>query len=436
MPVVRWYGKHTEFFGSTFVEWLAWGLAVFLVLFPKGGLKVGPIPLTWGYGLLGVTLILGLPFWILGNSARVSRGSLAVFSCLVPLQLLFIYSVLVNGIDDFGFALSDFVAFFVLPVAFLIIFPKFLGKIRMEHLLRMIRWLIFLAAAYGIFLFWWRLATGKYIEIPFLTVNADDLGTLDTKYNSRPDGLFKLISTYNNGNQYGVATLLFLPLFDMCEHSRLRKLIVRVALMLTLSRTVWIGLILNEAIDIFRYVRHDLVSSQRLSVRCSTFFRVGRLALLSAVVLGMTFLFSGVSFLFDSSLGGRTEYFDHLGQLTLLPSQPVAQFAEIIYLSALTMLGWAGLATILLLFCSPLLISIFFSELRRTAIQAAALQGLVLYIALAAMDGALNYIPTMAFYWFLWMLLIHCGEDYATGARDKNALRVNLPRTLLSAGGQ
>ena len=150
----------------------------------------------------------------------------------------------------------------------------------------------------------------------------------------------------------------------------------------------------------------------------------------------MTFLFSGVSFLFDSSLGGRTEYFYHLGQLTLLPSQPVAQFAEIIYLSALTMLGWAGLATILLLFCSPLLISIFFSELRRTAIQAAALQGLVLYIALAAMDGALNYIPTMAFYWFLWMLLIHCGEDYATGARDKNALRVNLPRTLLSAGGQ
>jgi len=88
----------------------------------------------------------------------------------------------------------------------------------------------------------------------------------------------------------------------------------------------------------------------------------------------------------------------------------VAQFVEIIYFSALTMLGWSGLVAVVLLFCSPIVLAIRFEELRRTPLQVAALQGLMLYIPLAAMDGALNYIPTMAFYWFLWMLFIYGGS--------------------------
>jgi hypothetical protein len=411
MLIFRSHGKQKEFFGSTIVEWFAYGLAVFLILFPKGGFKAGSVPLTWGYGLIGIALIFGVPLWLLRFSYKVPRGIVWLFLSLAPLQFLFLYSLLFNGIGDFGFALSDLVAFFVLPVAFVVIFSQFLSGIRMERLLVLARWLVFLAAAYGIFLFVWRLTTGTYIEIPFLTVNLDDVGTLDSKYNSRPGGLFKLISTYNNGNQYGVATLLLLPLYDAFEHSRLRKLIVRVALVLTLSRTVWVGLILNEAFDIGRHLLEDLKSSRRssirLSVRYSTLFGFSRLALLSLSVLGMTFLFSGVSFLFDSSLGGRTV---ETGPSTILPSTPVEQFVEIIYFSALTMLGWSGLVAVVLLFCSPIVLAIRFEELRRTPLQVAALQGLILYIPLAAMDGALNYIPTMAFYWFLWMLFIYGGS--------------------------
>lgn len=414
MLIFRQYGKQRELLGSTVVEWFAYALAVFLILFPKGGFKAGSVPLTWGYGLIGIALMVGVPLWLLRISPRVSRGVFGLCLSLAPLQFLFVYSLLINGVADFGFALSDIVAFFLLPFAFVLIFSQFLPKIRIERFVALARWLIFLAAAYGIFLFVWRLTTGKYIEIPFLTVNLDDIGTLDSKYNARPGGLFKLISTYNNGNQYGVATLLLLPLFDAFEHSRFRKLLVRVALVLTLSRTVWLGLILNQAFDMGRYLLEDLKSSKkfsiRLSVRYSTLLRFVPLAVLSAGVLGMTLLFSGVSFLFDSSLGGRTVYFEAAGPLTVFPSEPVAQFAEIIYFSALTMLGWAGFAAIVLLFFSPVVLAIRFEELRRTTLQVAALQGLILYIPLAAMDGALNYIPTMAFYWFLWMLFIYGGR--------------------------
>lgn len=277
----------------------------------------------------------------------------------------------------------------------------------MDRLLTLTRWLIFLAAAYGIFLFIWRLTTGKYIEIPFLTVNLDDVGTLDSKFNSRPDGLFKLISTYNNGNQYGVATLLLFPLYEELEQSSLRKLIVRVALVLTLSRTIWVGMILNEFIDILSHVVRDIKNTSRLSLKMPTMLRSVRLAGMAGIVLGMTLLFSGISFLFDSSLGGRADYLVTLTHVTWLPSIPVDGFAEIVYFSALFLFGVTGLLALLLLFTAPLILFFSFKSLRQSSIQIAAVQGLTLYIFLAAMDGALNYIPTMAFYWFLWMLLLY-----------------------------
>lgn len=426
MLTARWHRNQVKVLGSTVVEWMAYSLAVFLVLFPKGGFKAGPIPVTWGYGLIGLAMFLGLPFWLIRSSSRISRGSLSAFLCMAPLQALFLYGLVFNGVESFGFAISDIVAFFVLPFAFLVIFPQFLPQIRMERLLSIARWLIFAAAAYGIFLFAWRFLTGSYIEIPFLTVNVGDVGTLDEKFNARPDGLFKLISTYNNGNQYGVATLLLLPLFDAVDHSRWRKLLVRAALVMTLSRTVWIGLVLNEAIDLVRHLGHDLFFTPRFSVRYSSLSRFGQLTLLSVLVLGMTYLFSGLAFLFDSSLGGRTGLLENFNHATLLSTAPIGPFGEIIYASAAYMFGWAGVAAVVLLFCSPLFLVFAFKELRSTPTQIVACQGLILYIPLAAMDGALNYIPTMAFYWFLWMLFIHGGNNRAAYARNENVLRPNM----------
>lgn len=407
---------------------LAYFLAVFLVLFPKGGFKIGSVPFTWGYGALGISICLGALFLPPKDAFRVQRGTAAAFLCLLPLQLFLLYSLAANGAADFGFALSDIVSFFVLPIAFLAIFSQFLPKISLERLLSFVRWMVFLAAAYGIFLFVWKLVTGSYLEIPYLTVNIGDLGTLDDKFNSRPGGLFKLISTYNNGNQYGIATLLLLPLFDLYETNWFRRLVVRAALVLTLSRSVWVGLVIYEGLDVLRLAIFDS-SFRRFSVGRGTIVRLLRLAFTCIIVGAMTILFSGLSFLFDPSLGGRAEYLESVGRLTVLPAIPLDNFLEVIYYSALSMLGVGGLAAIVLLFCSPLLLAAAFKELRRTSIQVAALEGLVLYIALAGMDGALNYIPTMAFYWFLWMLFIYArgqGSDGRTAAlTDMHARRVS-----------
>lgn len=383
---------------------LAYFLAVFLVLFPKGGFKIGSIPFTWGYGVLGISICLGAIFLPSKDPFRIHRGTVAAFLCLFPFQLLMLYSLAANGTGDFGFALSDLVVFLVLPIAFLAVFSQFLPRISLDGLLSFVRWMVFLAAAYGIFLFAWKLVTGNYIEIPYLTVNVGDVGTLDDKFNSRPGGLFKLISTYNNGNQYGVATLLLLPLFDLYEKNWFRRLVLRGALVLTLSRTVWLGLLIYEVLDVVRLAIFD--SSIRGAIKARFF----RLTFTAIIVVACTIVLSAlseVSFFLDPTLGGRTEYLDTLTRFTVLPEVPLNNFLEIIYYSALSMLGALGLAAIVLLFCSPMFLATVFKELRRSSRQVAALEGLVLYIALAGMDGALNYIPTMTFYWFLWMLFLY-----------------------------
>ena len=71
---------------------------------------------------------------------------------------------------------------------------------------------------------------GKFIEIPFLTVNAGDYGTLESTKHINRGGYLKLISTYNNGNVYGVATLILLPLvFEArtCSDGRKIRFVLR-----------------------------------------------------------------------------------------------------------------------------------------------------------------------------------------------------------------
>ena len=87
--------------------------------------------------------------------------------------------------------------------------------------------------------------TGKMIEIPYLTVNIADYGLDENKYNLRFGFLMKLVSTYSNGNVYGAATVILLPLFDQIESKKAFRALVRVALFLTLSRTAWFALIFD-----------------------------------------------------------------------------------------------------------------------------------------------------------------------------------------------
>jgi len=383
-----------------------WFLTVFLVLFPKGGIKLGVLPLTWGYMFMAVTTPPLLVVRLLSFDLRFPVRLWAVVAALIPIQLLCIYAMVFYGFQNLAFASSTLTGLFFLPWIFLLIYPPFLQYIDGERFARYFRFCVLGAAIWGIFLFFYHPLMGRYVEIPYLTVNVDDYGQLEeTKHIAR--GLFfKLISTYNNGNLYGVATLILLPLYNHFEKARWRRWTVKIALLLTLSRTVWAGLVAAELIPVAalllrQYETFPRVYLGRASKRVVTL--VGTIVLIFSALL---FNSSKLSFLFDSQLGGRSSMFLASTHSTLLPSKALFGFQEVLYASAASELGYAGFVALTLVLLGPILLLFVDASALESPARRAALKGLVLYAVLAASDGALNFIPTMAFYWFVYMIYL------------------------------
>jgi hypothetical protein len=396
-------------------------LVVFLVLFPKGGIKFG-VPLTWGYMLLALLIPPMLLIRLFVLQLRFRKATLLAAASLFPFDLLFVYSFLHNGVGQLGETISDVTSFFALPVAFLLIFPAFLKSVDGELLDRLLRFCMLSAALFGIILFVLYPITGKLIEVPYLTVNADDYGLIETTKHINRGAFLKLISTYNNGNLYGAATLILLPLYDRLEKKLWRRNVLKLALILTLSRTVWFGLIAEQMLS-FAYIG---VKSVRTFPRvpAGTTLRRGGVLVVTAVciVAGLLLTNGSFGFLFDSSLGGRSATLAaQVHGITWLPSEPVGAFFEVVYASALAGYGVLGLLSFILIFVGPILLFAANPAIAGNPLRLAALKGLILYILVSCVDGAINLIPVMAFYWFAYMIFLE-GWPARHPANSSNAV--------------
>jgi hypothetical protein len=386
-----------------------WILMIFMVLFPKGGIKAGTIPLTWGYLFVGFTIPLLLGVRLLALPLRLPERTLAALAILVPMQALFIYAYMVYGVADPGLAISNFLAFFFFPPVFLLLYAPFLEFVDGVQLSVALRYCILFAALWGMFLFFLHPITGHYVEIPYVTVNAADYGEIEkTKHIAR--GLFfKNISTYNNGNIYGVATLILLPLYNYLEHSRWRRVAIKLSLLLTLSRTVWMGLLANELLPLIGQLSWQLRTFPRIRLE-----KTGRrlVALAITVVLifaALLFNHSGagaLDFLFDPTAGGRTAYILNAKPFEWLPPMGLGGFSEVVYLAVLQEFGYLGLMAFVLIMVSPLLLLLIDRTALASPTRVAAMQGLLLYAIVAVSDGGFGYIPIMAFYWFVYMIYL------------------------------
>ena len=373
-------------------------LVGFLLIFPKGGIKLAGVPVTWGYLALALA---AFPF-LLGVLSRQSGGftrvRLVPIALLLPFQLVVVLALLLNGSATLGFSISLVVTFFFLPLIFVLVLGFYLDGTDIEFVLRLVRIGVLAVAVYGIFLFVFKLQTGRFIEIPFLTVNAGDVGSLEDKFIDR-GGIFKLISTYNNGNIYGVSLLILLPLYAWLEPSLLAKSVVKLSLLLTLSRTVWVGLLLFELV-------HRLYV-QRLSVRTLTVLLCSVLLFALGVWYALDLMGRGGAFLLDRNLGGRIGQLASLESISIFPVVEFAGITEIVYLSVLYNFGLLGLVLFLVGLATPMILH-FLRVLPHghTSYKRSLSAGLILYLVVAMSDGAILYIPVMAMYWFVVSLLL------------------------------
>jgi hypothetical protein len=343
--------------------------------------------------------------------ARLVRRQVVALGTVVPFALVFLYMLVGYGASTSyqrNGAVSTGIGLIFMPILFLWFYPPLLPLLDRDKALTCLRYCILIAALFGIFLFFWRPFTGINIHIPFLTTNGDDAGDPAATSNNTRGFFFKLISTYNNGNIYGAATLTLLRLFDVATPRRWERWAVRTALFLTLSRTIWAGLIFNEILSLGAAMLSQAQSFPRL--------RLGRAAkvTLAAALLGPLFIAasqflqrSEASFLLDPTLGGRTSQFQHLGSVPFfLNGQSAFMLTEIVYLSAVNLFGYVGGIAIALVLLAPLGILLLDRRALQDPVRRAAFKGLVLYAFVSTSDGAIGLIPVAAFYWFAYMIFL------------------------------
>lgn len=369
-------------------EYLFFIGVLFLILLPKGGFKIAGIPITWGYLYLGFLFLLSILIILDKRRFLVSSKHFLCWAATLPFVIYFSINLLFTGYDgSFGNLIAFYVSFGFLPLLFYIFLSSFLKKINQEFVENLLTNAVFWISLYGIILFAFKQITGSYIEIPYLTVNADDLGTLEGKYNMR-GSLYKLISTYNNGNIFGVCMLMLFPIFHKQNVSKIKLGIVILALLLTLSRTVWLGLL-------FYFV---LIYRDRVFKLVKVYAFLGLILFVFATFLmNRYFQYGSLSgFILDSNLGGRISQIKQFTGLSFFGSQTFDFIEEIVYLSIFKQLGIVGLILFLISFFSQIYVAL---STRNNNYP--YLLGSLTYLFVCLSDGCMLYIPTLAFFYFI-----------------------------------
>ncbi len=367
-------------------------LFIFLFVFPKGGIKINDIPITWGYLLLAVTALLSF----FSSPKKLHYPQLMALICMIPFMLVFLSCLLFYGFEDLSLFLSFLTSMVIFPIVFFITLSDAIYRVEMERFFSFLKKGMLFVASFGIFLFVFRIFSDHFFTIPYLTINAADSGLLETEKCIDRGGFFKLISTYNNGNLYGICLLLFLPLYNLVEKSALKKIIVKTSFIFTLSRTVWIGLFFAELI----YLVTMKLSPHEKRKHIFTYF-----FLLVLTFLTVEYFPFQQSFLLDQNLGGRADQLNVFSNLTYFPTKPFFQIEEMVYLSMLDQFGIVGLICFLIAMIGPIFTAIFLRKSRLQKNHIAIALGLITYLFISISDGAIMLIPTMCFYLFLASLM-------------------------------
>jgi hypothetical protein len=376
-------------------------VVVFLVALPKSGFYIGSTPV---YGLYLIILFLTPALLILRLNTPVKRigSQLPSALAIAPFWAVWLATELFIGHENVGYLGGHLFVFILIPVFFYLLSLLYNGQTQ-ATIFRTLILCIRMVAAFGIVSFMNTVLTGDYLNIPYLTTGGGDDTLSVWQRNNQRGELFKLVSTYNNGNIYGLCMAMLTPLYFRLEHRAFFKAILVASMILTLSRTVWLLTILallmtyGQGLTLRRFIA--LVASILICATAAVF--------LSANYLG------GDRFLMDSSLGNRDKFFWMLDDFHLMPQEPISAITEIPYLSIYHDFGLIGLVCFTLFFISPLLLgspSPF--SIRLDPYRRAVNAGVLIYLFASLSDSALLFVPSFSCYGFLAFLKLSLSRQH------------------------
>jgi hypothetical protein len=373
---------------NSFFSTLLLGIFFINFLFPKAGFKIDDLPITIGYLLILFSTI----FFLFSFLAHLKKEHFLFFLAWLPFQLFSFFQFVVYPIKELGYFFSFLIHFFFFPFYFYILVQGSFGYLDHKRWVCYLKRSFLFLALFGVFLFFYKIFTGVFLEIPGLTVNFNDLGTLEEEKFIDRGGIYKLISTYGNGNLYGICLLFFYPLYLHEEKKPYFRFLVRVSFILTLSRTVWIGCLFCECLDLLRSFHWKKIGS--------ILFLLVSMGLIDRA---LSLLMAQDEFAFDPNLGGRATQLETFYTLTLLGHGGFDGIYEMVYLGLLHHFGILGLFAFLFAYLFPIAYTVCFKSI--SPYQTSLIIGLTCYLFLSLSDGAILLIPTFLLYYFAVILL-------------------------------
>lgn len=370
-------------------------IIITMIAFPKSGIAIGSIPLN----TITIVIMLFTPILLLIFSfkkiKKANKNDIYLLT-IIPFIFLYLIITLSNGVENYGEYLGTLFSFIVAPIFFFLLFkltPENTIKKNYALLVLSIRFI----AVYGIINLSIKQLTGDFFEIPGLTSTYGALVPLDEKMNDR-GGIFKLFSTYNNGNLYGVSLCILFPLYSFLEKNKIFLLLTTVSIILTFSRTVWLLLIFFY---IYTYIINSGLSPKKIIVGiCSIVFSV--LAIIHTLSLSTI----DNNFVFDKNLGGRLSSIQAIKEFNFYSIEPFKNMLEIPYVSLIMYVGLAIIPFFLLYFITILLnYRLLISN--KNNINKMCTLGILIYFISTFSDAALIYIPVFLIFCFVNNLALY-----------------------------
>lgn len=369
-------------------------VATFNLAFPKGGVMFEGFPITWGYILIGLAGSLGAITVIRKRNLQIAP-IIQTGALFVPIAAIVYFKARQFNLPSAGWV--PFAAIFGLfPILILVAIGPQLERIRAVDIARAIRPLIRFAVVWGLMNFVLYILIRDIVEVPYLTVNAGDTASILSKNNLRSGGLMKLVSTYNNGNIFGVCMVMLMPLYLYFEHKKIWRALFVVAIFCTLSRTAWFSMAAS-------FIIMALSGQIRLN-RTGVWVSLGAALCIFLMILPLLGWTSAN--LIDERLGGRMVYLQDM-TLSIFGSERI-YIPEVVYFGLLQSFGLFGLVISL----GALGFGVGFGLTRwkqLNGLSRAAVAGVLTYLIAAMMDGAILYPPVFPIFLFLNALIYRRG---------------------------
>lgn len=225
------------------------------IWFPKAGIKLSGIPITVGNVFFAITFFV----WIINKikSGKIKYTKISLILILGIAYFILKYTIIYANLGTLIPSMTYIIPLIIYPLIFFVTIDLIDSKEKLEKVIKIIVYGFFFLCFYAILQY---IVGIDKCDIPGLTVNLSDYQEMGPlwfmqKSNGTDKANSKMVSTYQNGNLFGINLIFIYPLvynyYIKKEKIKTFSLVLFIACaFLTLSRTCWLGSVLFIFLEI------------------------------------------------------------------------------------------------------------------------------------------------------------------------------------------